>query len=415
MSDKVLIVAYHFPPSAEISGALRTLAMARYLAEMGAQPIVLAPHPRAYPKVDEATLRMVPEGCEVERAYALDVRRHFGFRGHYPLWLAQPDRWSSWWLWGVPKGLQLIERHKPRAIWSTYPIGTAHLIAASLHRRTGIPWIADFRDPVRPPVGQERRLTARVRARVDRHIVATASACVFVTQGARELYEQRYGQHSHGPFEVIPNGYDEEAFAGMDVPAAGEQGLNRPLVLVHSGVLYPKGRNPEPFFKALAALFKQGTVAHDALRVVLRASGSEPHYQELIHRYALDGVVVLAPAVSREEALAEQSRADALLLFQGAEFNSQVPAKVYEYFRVGRPVFALVDEEGDTARLVRDEHVGEIADINDSELIARRLVEFIAGLESNRYKALAGEALAKYSRREGASQLLRLIDRVAPR
>lgn len=415
LANKVLIIAYHFPPSAEVSGALRTLAMTRYLRDMGVEPIVLVPDVRAYPSVDQATLRMIPEGCEVVRTFAFDARRHFGFRGRYPLWLAQPDRWSSWWLWGVPKGMQLIEQHKPRAIWSTYPISTAHLIAASLHRRTGIPWIADFRDPVRPPVGQERLLTARVRARVDRHIVATASACVFVTQGARELYEQRYGQHSHGPFEVIPNGFDEEAFDSLDARAVADRRSERPLVFVHSGVLYPKGRNPEPFFKALATLFGQGALARDALRVVLRASGSESHYQKLVSRYGLERVVSLAPAVSREQALVEQSEADALLLFQGSEFNSQVPAKVYEYFRVGRPIFALVDEAGDTARLVHDEHVGETADINDPELIARRLVEFIGGLKVKRYQPLAGDALSKYSRKEGACQLLRLIDRVAPR
>ena len=415
MSNKVLIIAHHFPPSAEVSGALRTLSMARYLAQMGMEPIVLAPHPSAYPTLNEATLKMIPDGCEVVRAFAFDVRRHFGFRGRYPMWLAQPDRWSSWWLWGVPKGMRLIKHHKPRAIWSTYPIGTAHLIAATLHRRTGIPWIADFRDPVRPPVGQERRLTARVRARVDRLTVSEASACVFVTQGARELYERRYGQHEHGRFEVIPNGFDEEAFTDIQTPSAGLRSPGRPLVLVHSGVLYPKGRNPEPFFKALSTMFASDAVSRDELRVVLRASGSEPRYGELISRYGLDEIVSLAPAVSRDEALAEQSEADALLLFQGSEFNSQVPAKVYEYFRVGRPIFALVDEAGDTARLLRDEGVGATADINDPEAIARRLAEFIEGVKADRYKILEGEGLAKYSRREGARQLLQLIQQVSPR
>ena len=33
----------------------------------------------------------------------------------------------------------------------TYPIATAHLIGAELQRRSGLPWIADFRDPMAQP------------------------------------------------------------------------------------------------------------------------------------------------------------------------------------------------------------------------------------------------------------------------
>ncbi len=32
----------------------------------------------------------------------------------------------------------------------------------------------------------------------------------------------------------------------------------RPFVFVHSGGLYPNGRNPEPFFKALSDIFLSG-------------------------------------------------------------------------------------------------------------------------------------------------------------
>lgn len=46
------------------------------------------------------------------------------------------------------EGLKMIKEFKPDVIWSTYPIATAHVIASALHRKTGIPWVADFRDPM---------------------------------------------------------------------------------------------------------------------------------------------------------------------------------------------------------------------------------------------------------------------------
>ena len=411
----LLMIAYHFPPSAEVSGVLRTLSMARHLAEEGWRPIILAPAPAAYPSRLESTLDLVPPGCEVVRTFALDARRHLGLRGRYPQLFALPDRWSTWRLSAVPEGLGLIERFHPRAIWSTYPIATAHWIAAGLHRRTGLPWIADFRDPVMPPAGLERGLIARSRARLERRTVREADVCVFVTERARALYAQRYAQTPHGAFEVIPNGFDERDFAHLEaVPGSSLRKSGRPLVLVHSGVLYPQGRNPEPFFRAVSSLLGSGRLDRGSLRVVLRGSGPESYLGEMLRRYRLEEVVELAPPVSRDAALVEQCNADGLLLFQGREFNAQVPAKIYEYFRVGRPIFGLVDEAGESARLITREGVGLITNIEDSVAITGQLTKFLAGVRDGVFPALQGGALMKYSRRAGAAQLIGLLERLAP-
>ena len=40
--NKVLMIAYHFPPMGESSGALRTLKFAKYLPDFGWQPVVMS-------------------------------------------------------------------------------------------------------------------------------------------------------------------------------------------------------------------------------------------------------------------------------------------------------------------------------------------------------------------------------------
>ena len=148
---RVLMVAYHFPPMSVSSGIQRTLRFAQYLPEFNWEPVVLTAHPRVYSGVSPASLAEVPPRLQVRRAFALDAARHLSLRGAYPQWLAVPDRWSSWWLGAVPAGLALARQWKFDVIWSTYPIATAHLIAYTLHRLTGIPWVADFRDPMAQP------------------------------------------------------------------------------------------------------------------------------------------------------------------------------------------------------------------------------------------------------------------------
>src|SRR5215212_6559377 len=141
------MIAYHFPPSAGSSGIQRTLRFAHHLPKFGWDPLILTAHPRAYDRTSDDQLKDV-NGAVVERAFALDSAKHLSIGGHYPRFAAQPDRWISWWLGAVPKGLAMIRKYRPEVIWSTYPIATAHKIGHTLQRLSGLPWIADFRDPM---------------------------------------------------------------------------------------------------------------------------------------------------------------------------------------------------------------------------------------------------------------------------
>ncbi|MBX3638145.1 MAG: glycosyltransferase, partial [Rubrivivax sp.] len=125
---RLLMVAYHFPPLAGSSGIQRTLRFVQQLPRFGWQPMVLTTQARAYEKTSDDLLPEVPDGTLVCRAFALDTARHLSIGGRYPGRLARPDRWITWRFDAVRQGLRLIREHRPDAIWSTYPIATAHRI-----------------------------------------------------------------------------------------------------------------------------------------------------------------------------------------------------------------------------------------------------------------------------------------------
>jgi len=116
MTNRVLMIAYHFPPLRGSSGIQRTLRFCRYLPEFGWNPVVLTAHPRAYDDVDMASVREIPAGVAVHRAFALNTARHLSIRGRYPALLALPDRWSSWFAGAVTSGLVLIRRDELAAV-----------------------------------------------------------------------------------------------------------------------------------------------------------------------------------------------------------------------------------------------------------------------------------------------------------
>lgn len=406
MTKRVLLVAFHFPPLNSSSGLQRPLSLARYLPAQGWKPAVLTAHASAYESVDPRSEAALPADLTVVRARALDAARQLAVRGWYPGWFGIPDRWISWLLFAVPAGLRLIRRFRPHVIWSTYPLATAHMIGLALHRASGLPWVADFRDPMVEQVdgqwfpGDPRLRNARlwVEEKVARH----AAAVTFCTESARQIYLERHPARRPGQVAaVIANGFDPEPFALAEAELASGPASRVPsgqLTLVHSGTLYPgPDRDPGSFLAALAALRARGALPPN-LRVVLRATGFDKVYQPLIARLQLGDIVELAPPIGYQAALVEMLAADGLLLFQGRTSNPAVPAKVYEYLRARRPILALADAAGETAGLLRRAGVGRLLPIDDAARIAPGLDVFLRNLGAGAEPVLAPDAADEFSR-----------------
>lgn len=419
MTKRVLMIAYHYPPARGSSGSLRTLNFTRHLPKHGWSPVVLTVHPRAYPEVGNDLLQDIPEGMPVHRAFCLDANRHLAIKGRYLEWTALPDRWVSWILGGLPAGLRLIRKYKPQILWSTYPIATSLWIGYLLHRITGIPWVADLRDPLTekdPRTGQEHPPNKKLwwaRRAIERRTAEYSARTVLVTPGAKRIYAERYAQLPDSHWAVIPNGYEEEMFEAVEKQAQWRPVNGRPLHLLHSGLLYPTpDRDPAAFLRALAQLRDAGKVTANRLNVTLRASGFEDRYRPLIVQHGLEEIVRLEPAIPYRDALKEMLCADGLLVFQGYTSNPAVPAKLYEYLRARRPIFAMVDSEGDTAATLRSAGAGSLVSLESSEEIAVGLTDFLEQIRNGTAEVGNESVVRGFARESRAKELAALFDEV---
>jgi hypothetical protein len=310
--------------------------------------------------------------------------------------------------------MRLIRKHRPSVIWSTYPIATAHLIGWTLQRLSGLPWVADFRDSMTeddyPPDERQRR----VYRWIERKTIERCSKAVFTTPGALRMYAERYPEVPRHKFAVVANGYDEESFLSAEGLPPTDLGrtASGQVVLLHSGVLYPSERDPRCFYRALAALLRAGELSPSGLRVVLRATGHDGHHRRLIQENGLEDVVILAPALPYREALREMMDVDGLLVFQAANCNHQIPAKIYEYFRARRPILALTDPRGDTAEALREIGFGSIAPLDDEDQIRQGLLTFLQSIRERRAHVATEEAIRLHSRRARSEELARILDEV---
>lgn len=404
---KVLVIAYHFPPHKGSSGILRTLKFVRYLPEFGYEPIVLTVNPRAYQAVDQSLTYQLPKDLTIRRAFALNAKRHLSFRGSYFQFMALPDPIASWIPAGIIEGISLILRNKIDLVYSTYPIASAHVIGRYSSRITRCPWVADFRDHLWDETVHLSKSELWCRKVIESLSIRNAAQVVVSTNGIRALFLQRYHQLHEERISVIENGYDEYDFDSIDF----SRKTNTRLRLIHAGLLEPIDRNPIPFFQAVKMLLNDKKIDRNDIIVELLGPGNEENYRQTIAQLGLSDVIHVSAALPYHENLKRMAESDILLLFQGPGYDQLVPAKLYEYFRIGRPIFALTSAQSDTARLIGSMAAGEVMPMDQSPVIADTLVRWLHNLRQGIPLPIIRPGNAeKFSRRNQTATLAAIFD-----
>ena len=410
--NNILMVAFQFPPMSGSSGLLRVLKFCRYLPEFNWTPTVVTAHPCMYEDVDDRQLRLIPEGLNIVRAYGLDAKRHLSVRGRYPRLLALPDRWTSWSIAATLAALGKIRREKIEVVFTTYPIASAIWIGLVLHWLTGKPWIVDFRDSMTEDHHPADRTTWRVWRWLEKQAIRRGSLFLFTARSTVRMYQKRYPELAPEKCLLLPNGYDEMDFTHLPMRTDQLPPVARPLRLLHSGLVYPKERDPLPFFRALARLHREGKISSETLNVVFRAPGCEDTYNAELAKLSLSKIVYLLPRIPYNQALEECAQADALLVMQAASCDHQIPAKAYEYVRIARPILALTTQTGDTAALLNETGGATIVDLADEEQIAIVLPRFLEQLRSGTHSVADPDRVRLYARRNQAKVLADALSRL---
>jgi len=255
------------------------------------------------------------------------------------------DSQWSWFPLAIVRGWFLCRNYRPEAIYATGGPPSAHLVAACISRWCGIPWIAEFQDPLVHNDWQRSGRALRVFIWLERFICRRASAVVFLTDAAREKSTQRTGLGKRG-WTVYP----------------GADPANMPTVeyrkgecchFSHFGSL-GGSRNLKVFLEGLQLVFHDNP---DLVKVVrLDIYGTcDRLSRELIAKFPYPGVISDFGRVPRAESLIAMKKSDVLLLIQNTEeFSSEtIPSKTYEYLHSGRPVLGLVHNNAELQEMLR--------------------------------------------------------------
>lgn len=421
---KLLVIAFHYPPDNASTGVLRTLKFTQYLYDHGWHSDVLSVPESLYGDVDSASVRDIPADTRVYRTWAIDIKRLLGVRGVYPGFLAVPDRYWPWLFSAVPKVSLLIAQGQVDVLYTTYPMPTAHLIGLRVKAKyPRLPWVADFRDPwVEDSMPPLRR---KIEGYMEKLVVQRADRVICNTPAMRAWFLARYPGVAPSKFVTITNGYDEPDFADIKPDPIAK------FEILYPGLISKGNRNPRPLLAGVRLALDRGWLDAADLQLTFLGSGPNGHAQEFLQdlaRYELQTLTgVVEERIPYSQALRRLAGADVLVVLseplgQGPQVQAelrwshlQVPAKVYEYLRLGRPILALVSG-GAVADLLRDTGGGCIAPPGDVEAIAQNL----QALYAQRTHALpvasaVPSSVERYSRRNLAALLARELTLLAVR
>jgi hypothetical protein len=347
------MIAFDFPPS-NAASVQRTLKFFEYLNEFGWTTIILTAKPMAYPLIDNNFAPSFKNNQFVYRATALDVQKHLSIKGKHLNWMKTPDRWGTWIPFATRLGKKIIDRHKPDIIWSTAPTPSANIIASKLAKYSGKPWVADYRDPASHINTNNGSWLNRIHKKIDDLTFEKAHKLTFATAAAQNLYKTQY--QCHEKFSVIENGYDENNFVLAESLANNHPNIfdEDKFSLYYAGGLYSDGRDPIPLFEAISLLNTQGTLNDKNFELVFQGAGEGLEFSQTLKELKIETLVTFIKPTSFLLALVNMTRANALLIIQDSRFNLQVPGKIFEYLRTGRPLLLKTDKQGATAEIANN-------------------------------------------------------------
>lgn len=376
-SLNVVLLAYHYPPDPAV-GSLRPAKVALALRDAGHDVTVITAQygkETAGVRADEPGLRVLavnpfrnPREWYVERKQ----RKRHAAAGtpapplragawvkplHTPFWkrmvfslLWLPDDRQGFIIPALRAARPLLRR--PNSIvYVTAPPFSSFLAGWWLHRSSGVPWIAEFRDPWAgnpwKPAHVRTGFTEGMEQWMEQRVLRTARLVVAVSDGIERGLRPKMA-NSNTRLVVIRNGIDELLSMPVATRAAG------PLRIVHVGSFY-HARDPGPFLRALAEFRQRKQLGPGDIRVDLvgkcRWFRGES-VEDKVSALGLADLVHFHDWVPHDEARAFVHSADVLLLLAQSQPN-QVPNKLYEYLGARRTILAFVDEEGESASMLR--------------------------------------------------------------
>jgi len=380
---KLLIISFLFPPSHNV-GALRVGKTVKHLLALGYDVRVITASNSLYPlglPLEIPAERVVytkwidvnnpfywikdefnDKGVDSTK-YNADIASFFytALRDSYKFCFHRPDSVIGWLPFALRAGDALFKSWIPDVIYASAAPYTSLVVAKILSRRYGIPWVAELRDLW---ADNAYKRSDFIGQRIERNTLLSASALVTVSDGLCCTLQTKYQQPCH----VVRNAFDSEDMVGLSQIDLSKKTVN----IIYTGTVYKGMQNPSILFKAVS----QSSILKSKISISFYG-GNHDWIKYSADSYGIGENVRLYPVISRDKSLGLQKSSDLLLLLTWNNPAEQgfIPAKLFEYIGIGKPIIAVGDYYDEVTKIICDNSFGLA--FNDQDTLAEYLLHFI--------------------------------------
>lgn len=429
---KVLLITYYWPPASG-PGVQRWLKFAKFLPDMGWDPIVITPKNGSYPNTDDSLLDDVPSALRVVTTSTLEPFALYnrltgqrkkgnmstvGMMGlkktRNPIkklakfiranWFI-PDARRGWVPYVVKAANALIEKEAIAAIITTGPPHSTHLAGLQLKATTRLPWIADFRDPwvdiYYNAFLPRTRTTKKKDKALQDAVLRDADLVLTVSDGLAEKLGKIAKQSV-----TIYNGYDQEDF--KETAASTDRYFR-----VHYIGNLKANQNPAALWEAISQLRENQADFKADFRLAFTGN-IDPSVSTSLSEYGLTDCTEVRPFVPHQQSVQEMQRATLLLFIIPDTAGNEVilTGKLFEYLASRTPLLAIGPPTGNAAHILKRCNRQPMHDYSDQSSLKEQLQEAFASFQDGAHLKHKGDEHEQFSREDLTKTLATWLNRL---
>ncbi len=413
MINKVLVIAYQFPPMGG-SGVQRTSKFVKHLPKFGFRPVVLTRKTNHVSLIDDSLMKDIPEDTLIVRSNSYDWSDYNSKLAIPSKILARkvliPDQAYLWQKSLHGSALEIIKQNGIKVIYSTsYPYSD-HLLALHIKKALGdnIKWVCDFRDEwSNNPYTKDNphsNFRTKIEFKMEAEVLKYADKVIANTPVMRQNFIDihKINENRQKDFYTIPNGYDVDDFAGIDVaPVKTDK-----FTITYTGALYGR-RKPDYFFRAVKDLVENGSIQKDKLKINFIGNYKKADLIENVSKFGISDCVEIYDYMPHKDALNMLVKSNAILLLEGGGVGSDAfyTGKVFEYMYTNRPVIAVLPK-GCATDIVNETKIGLVSYFEDVEKTKENILTLYKMWEDGiEYNERDMSVIKKFERTELTEQL----------
>ncbi|HPG38212.1 MAG TPA: glycosyltransferase [bacterium] len=419
---KVLIIAYHFPPSNEVA-IHRVLRMGKWLPNYNWIPVILTTESGFFYRNDETNRNMsnkyfkhiykvssLLEKMIVKNGHLVKKNRFAKAIRFFLNNILIPDRYALWYNPAVKKGLEIIEKEKIDAIWATLNPYTSGLVGAALHRKTGVPLLIDYRDPwTLSEFHRQHFIKQKINTFFEKHMLKATSAISATSEPMRQLFIKSDYFPEESSF-VLTNCYDEE----LQYVKNNNEIISLPndkINITYTGTFY-KDRQPFTFIEGIKELFFENPEYVNKIRINFVGNINNDEIISFCKKHDIISNCYFESVLPYTKAIKFLLESDILLLLNGvADFNEIfIPGKLFDYLAVKKPIL-FIGGNGAPAEIIKKCNIGECC-THDKTAIKNSLLKILERINKYDNYHTNNSELNKYNASATTLKLVNIFDSI---